>query len=79
MFPVGNGGLFLGAWRGFNELLDAGRIDRIPRLHAVQAANVMPIAAGFLGRAWGQGGHAADNGGRHIGRVPGLAARRSST
>ncbi len=52
VFPVGNGGLFLGAWRGFIELIDAGHVDRMPRLHAVQAANVMPIAAGFMGRAW---------------------------
>ena len=56
VFPVGNGGLFLGAWRGFSELLDAGHIDGIPRLHAVQAANVMPIAAGFMGRAWDKAG-----------------------
>ena len=52
VFPVGNGGLFLGAWRGFTELIDAGYIDRMPRLHAVQAANVMPITAGFMGLAW---------------------------
>ena len=56
VFPVGNGGLFLGAWRGFNELLDGGHIDRMPRLHAVQAANVMPIAAGFMGRTWDKAG-----------------------
>ena len=56
VFPVGNGGLFIGAWRGFNELLDGGHIDRMPRLHAVQAANVMPIAAGFMGRTWDKAG-----------------------
>lgn len=56
VFPVGNGGLFLGAWRGFTELLSGGHIDRIPRLHAVQAANVMPIAAGFIGRSWDKAG-----------------------
>ncbi len=56
VFPVGNGGLFLGAWRGFTELLAAGHIDRTPRLHAVQAANVMPIAAGFMSRAWDKTG-----------------------
>ena len=56
VFPVGNGGLFLGAWRGFNELLDGGHVDRIPRLHAVQAANVMPIAASFAGRKWDKAG-----------------------
>ena len=52
VFPVGNGGLYLGAWRGFRELLDAGDIGRMPRLHAVQAANVMPIAARFMGGGW---------------------------
>ena len=56
MFPVGNGGLFLGAWRGFNELLNGGHIERIPRLHAVQAANVMPIAASFAGHEWDKAG-----------------------
>ncbi len=56
VFPVGNGGLFLGARRGFMELLNSGHIDRMPRLHAVQAANVMPIAAGYMGRAWDQAG-----------------------
>ncbi len=56
VFPVGNGGLFLGAWRGFNELLDAGHVDGIPRLHAVQASNVMPIAADFMCREWDKAG-----------------------
>ena len=56
VFPVGNGGLFLGAWRGFTELLAGGHIDRMPRLHAVQAANVMPIAAGFMDRPWDKAG-----------------------
>ncbi len=54
VFPVGNGGLFLGAWRGFSELLDDGRIGRMPRLHAVQAANAMPITARSRGGGWSQ-------------------------
>ena len=78
VFPVGNGGLFLGAWRGFNELLEAGHIDRIPRLHAVQAANVMPIAAG----SWAAPGtrRACSRPWREAFRSrPRRAARRSST
>ena len=55
VFPVGNGGLLLGAWRGFQELLEGGRIDRIPRLHCVQSTAVMPIAAAHNGAAWDGG------------------------
>lgn len=45
--PVGNGTLLLGAARGFSELLEAGVIDRVPRLVAVQAAACAPIARAF--------------------------------
>ncbi len=44
ILPVGNGTLLLGAWLGFNELLQAGRISRLPRLVAVQAAACAPLA-----------------------------------
>ena len=43
--PVGNGSLFIGAWKGFSELKDSGRIARIPRLHCIQASVFMPIVA----------------------------------
>ena len=52
VIPVGNGSLYLGAWKGFTELLAAGRVDSIPRLHCVQARAVMPIAAAYRGDEW---------------------------
>lgn len=45
--PVGHGGLFLGFYRGFKALHDAGLIDRLPRMIAVQSAGVDPIARGW--------------------------------
>ena len=47
LLPVGNGSLLLGLQRGFDELRQIGTIDRIPRLHAVQATAVSPLAAAF--------------------------------
>lgn len=35
--PVGNGGLLMGVWRGFQHLHKSGVIDSLPRLMAVQA------------------------------------------
>ena len=49
VMPVGNGSLLLGALKGFSELKRGGHIAEIPRLHAVQAKNVMPIVAAFQG------------------------------
>ena len=43
--PLGHGTLFLGAYRGFRALVEAGWIDEMPRLYGVQAAGVAPIAA----------------------------------
>ena len=43
--PVGNGSLLIGAYRGFQEMIEAGRTYAIPRLHCVQPEAVMPIAA----------------------------------
>jgi threonine synthase len=43
VLPVGNGTLLLGAYRGFRRLQQAGLIDRLPRLLAVQAAACAPI------------------------------------
>jgi threonine synthase len=43
ILPVGNGTLLMGAYRGFNRLHQAGLIDRMPQLHAVQAAACAPI------------------------------------
>jgi threonine synthase len=47
VLPVGNGTLVLGAYLGCRELLDAGLIDRLPRIVAVQAAPCSPLAQAF--------------------------------
>ena len=52
VFPVGNGSLLLGAYKGFLELHGAGLIPSIPRLHCVQTEAVRPIAAAFAGEEW---------------------------
>ncbi len=49
--PVGHGGLFLGFFRGFLALRDAGLIDRLPRMIALQSAGVDPIARGWEAKA----------------------------
>jgi threonine synthase len=43
--PLGHGTLFLGAYRGFRALQEAGWIDEVPRLYGAQAAGYAPIAA----------------------------------
>jgi threonine synthase len=52
VIPTGNGSLFIATHLALIELLDAGRIERIPRLHAVQARAAMPIVAAMAGVAW---------------------------
>ena len=47
--PLGHGTLFLGAYRGFRALLEAGWIDSMPRLLGVQAAGVAPIVEALGG------------------------------
>jgi threonine synthase len=47
ILPVGNGTLVLGAHIGFGELLDAGIIDRVPRIIAVQSENCAPLHKAF--------------------------------
>jgi threonine synthase len=42
--PIGQGSLFLGAYRGFKELAAAGLIGRLPRMIGVQATACPPIA-----------------------------------
>ncbi|GAA0520359.1 threonine synthase [Halorubrum aquaticum] len=41
--PLGHGTLFLGAYRGFERLHEAGWIDSVPRLYGAQAAGTAPI------------------------------------
>lgn len=49
VFPLGAGTLMLGAHLGFRGLLEAGLIERLPRLHGVQAAACAPLVAAFEG------------------------------
>ncbi|MFC4439396.1 MULTISPECIES: pyridoxal-phosphate dependent enzyme [Natrialbaceae] len=44
VLPVGHGTLFLGAYRGFSLLNEAGIVDEMPRLLGAQAAGYAPIA-----------------------------------
>ena len=43
--PLGHGTLFLGAYRGFRALKEAGWTDSMPRMYGAQAAGYAPIAA----------------------------------
>ncbi len=47
VIPVGYGANVLGCDRGFSELLRNEEIERVPRLHGVQAANCAPYYAAF--------------------------------
>jgi len=49
ILPVGSGSLLLGAYIGFNELLDVGIIDKIPKIIAVQSENCAPLYWAFRG------------------------------
>ena len=52
VMPVSNGSLFIGAWKGFEEMRSAGRISSVPRLHCVQSRAAMPIVSVFSGVDW---------------------------
>lgn len=49
VLPLGHGTLFLGAYRGFRALENAGWIDSVPRLLGAQAEGYAPIANGLHG------------------------------
>jgi threonine synthase len=59
--PVGAGSILLGLHQGFTELQQAGIIERVPRLFAVQAANVCPVYQAYK---------------RHDSDVPAMATSR---
>ena len=48
ILPVGNGTLLIGAYVGFNDLLKARIVKKIPKFVAVQASNCSPIAKMFF-------------------------------
>ncbi len=45
VMPLGHGTMFLGAYRGFKRLYDAGWIDRLPKLLGAQATGYAPIVS----------------------------------
>ncbi|MBI3033448.1 threonine synthase [Candidatus Woesearchaeota archaeon] len=47
ILPVGNGSLLLGTYIGFQELLDAHIISKLPKFIAVQAENCSPLYDAF--------------------------------
>ncbi|MEF8842654.1 MAG: pyridoxal-phosphate dependent enzyme [Haloarculaceae archaeon] len=49
VLPLGHGTMFLGAYRGFTALQEAGWTDGVPRLLGAQAAGYAPVADGFHG------------------------------
>jgi len=61
--PVAQGGQFLGFWFGFTRLLNAGLTDRMPRMVAVQPAQIAPIYT-----AWSQ----------NLDHVPGITGAKST-
>jgi len=60
--PLGHGTLFLGAYRGFRLLAEAGWIEAVPRLYGAQAAGVAPLVADRHGEAAAAGSNAAADG-----------------
>ena len=71
VMPVGNGSLFIGAWKGFEELEDARVVSGLPRFHCIQARAVMPIVAAYEGKEWQrQTGAGTVAGGISVGAPP---------
>ncbi|MEM3658659.1 MAG: threonine synthase [Candidatus Hadarchaeum sp.] len=46
--PIGSGPLLVGIYKGFEEVLKVGLIDRVPRMVGVQASGCAPIARSFI-------------------------------
>jgi threonine synthase len=47
IFPVGTGGLMVGAWKGFKELKQLELIRNVPHLHCVQSEACMPVVEAY--------------------------------
>jgi threonine synthase len=54
VLPLGHGTMFLGAYRGFTALRDAGWTDQVPRLLGAQAEGYAPIADDLHASTGGQ-------------------------
>ncbi|MFX0043831.1 MAG: pyridoxal-phosphate dependent enzyme, partial [Candidatus Hodarchaeota archaeon] len=48
IIPMGSGELLVSLWKGFNELIDAGIINNLPKLIGVQSQILSPIVNEFL-------------------------------
>lgn len=48
ILPVGHGTLLLGAYLGFKELKEAGKIKKVPRLVGIQSEACAPLFHGFI-------------------------------
>ena len=48
---AGNGSMVLGAYLGFQDLLDSGEIEKMPRIYGVQASSCNPISRLFRGES----------------------------
>ncbi|WP_435180716.1 pyridoxal-phosphate dependent enzyme [Halorussus sp. AFM4] len=60
--PLGHGTLFLGAYRGFRALKEAGWTDEMPTLLGAQAAGYAPIAAELHGAEAADGDNSTADG-----------------
>lgn len=47
VIPCGNGGCLAATWKGFKELAALGKIDKLPKMVAVQIAEAAPIKTAF--------------------------------
>ena len=54
--PVGSGGLYLGIYYGYKDLLDMGLTDTMPRLHSVEAPGYERIYKKIYGKEMYPGG-----------------------
>lgn len=45
VMPVGGGSLYAGAWLGFREAVEQGRLRRMPALHIAQSSGCAPLVA----------------------------------
>lgn len=50
--PVGNGSILQGLWKGFQDMLEDGRVKRVPRLYGAQTKETRPVADAFEGQNW---------------------------
>jgi threonine synthase len=47
VFPTGGGEGIIGLWKGFNELMEIGWIEKIPRLIVVQSTGCAPLVRAY--------------------------------